>query len=81
VARASIQQLPAFVQPMAAQVVQRLPEGDEWMYEVKFDGYRALLVKNEKQPPDSTQKQQGPHAYVSRNLFRWLASSGTHGSR
>lgn len=31
---------------MAAQVVQRLPEGDEWMYEVKFDGYRALLLKN-----------------------------------
>ncbi len=31
---------------MAAQVVQRLPEGDEWMYEVKFDGYRALLVKD-----------------------------------
>src|SRR5688572_14923031 len=31
---------------MAAQVVQRLPEGDDWMYEVKFDGYRALLLKN-----------------------------------
>ena len=31
---------------MAAQVVQRLPEGDEWMCEVKFDGYRALLLKN-----------------------------------
>ena len=31
---------------MAAQVVQSLPEGDDWMYEVKFDGYRALLLKN-----------------------------------
>jgi bifunctional non-homologous end joining protein LigD len=31
---------------MAAQVVARLPEGDDWMYEVKFDGYRALLIKN-----------------------------------
>src|SRR5438874_5024080 len=36
---------PAFVPPMAAEVVQRLPDGDEWMYEVKFDGYRALLIK------------------------------------
>jgi bifunctional non-homologous end joining protein LigD len=35
-----------FITPMAAKVVQRLPEGDEWMYEVKFDGYRALLLKN-----------------------------------
>jgi bifunctional non-homologous end joining protein LigD len=36
---------PHFVQPMAARVVDTLPEGDEWMYEVKFDGYRALLLK------------------------------------
>ena len=31
---------------MAAQVVKRLPEGDEWVYELKFDGYRALLLKD-----------------------------------
>ena len=31
---------------MAAELVDRLPEGDDWMYEVKLDGYRALLVKN-----------------------------------
>jgi bifunctional non-homologous end joining protein LigD len=31
---------------MAARVVDKLPEGGEWMYEVKFDGYRALLLKN-----------------------------------
>ena len=30
---------------MAARVVDRLPEGDEWMYEVKLDGYRALILK------------------------------------
>ena len=30
---------------MAAQVVKRLPEGDEWTYELKFDGYRALIRK------------------------------------
>jgi bifunctional non-homologous end joining protein LigD len=30
---------------MAAQTVTRLPEGDDWLYEVKFDGYRSLLLK------------------------------------
>jgi bifunctional non-homologous end joining protein LigD len=30
---------------MAARLVDKLPEGAEWMYEVKFDGYRALLLK------------------------------------
>jgi bifunctional non-homologous end joining protein LigD len=39
---------PRFIQPMAARVVDELPEGVEWMYEVKFDGYRALLLKNGK---------------------------------
>ena len=37
---------PRFIQPMAARVIEKLPEGDEWMYEVKFDGYRALLLKD-----------------------------------
>jgi bifunctional non-homologous end joining protein LigD len=34
-----------FVTPMAARIAERLPEGREWQYEVKFDGYRALLIK------------------------------------
>ena len=33
---------------MAAQVVKRLPEGDEWLYELKFDGYRALVIKDKQ---------------------------------
>jgi DNA ligase D-like protein (predicted ligase) len=35
-----------FVPPMAAELVDRLPEGDDWMYELKLDGYRALVIKN-----------------------------------
>src|SRR4051812_21358364 len=31
---------------MAARLVDRLPDGREWLYEVKFDGYRALLIKD-----------------------------------
>ena len=31
---------------MAALAVQKLPEGDEWLYELKWDGYRALLIKD-----------------------------------
>lgn len=31
---------------MAAQSVDSLPEGDEWLYELKLDGYRALVIKN-----------------------------------
>jgi bifunctional non-homologous end joining protein LigD len=34
-----------FVPPMAALLVNALPTGDEWLYEAKFDGYRALAFK------------------------------------
>ena len=30
---------------MSAVLVDRLPTGDEWAYEAKFDGYRALALK------------------------------------
>ena len=33
---------------MAARVVSALPEGKDWSYEVKFDGYRALLLKDDE---------------------------------
>src|SRR5688500_11376500 len=35
-----------FVEPMAAALVDALPTGDEWLYEAKFDGYRALTLKD-----------------------------------
>jgi len=34
---------------MAAQVVKQLPEHRDWLYELKFDGYRALLIKDGNQ--------------------------------
>jgi ATP-dependent DNA ligase len=29
----------AFIEPMQAKLIDKLPEGDEWEYEAKFDGY------------------------------------------
>jgi DNA ligase D-like protein (predicted ligase) len=37
---------PRFIKPMTATLVQALPEGPGWMYEVKLDGYRALILKS-----------------------------------
>jgi DNA ligase D-like protein (predicted ligase) len=36
-----------FIPPMLLQRVSSLPEGPEWSYEVKLDGYRALAVKTD----------------------------------
>jgi bifunctional non-homologous end joining protein LigD len=34
------------VRPMLAKSAARLPEGEQWSYEVKWDGYRTLAVKD-----------------------------------
>ena len=35
-----------FVSPMLATLVRTLPEGPEWEYELKLDGYRLQAIKN-----------------------------------
>ena len=35
-----------FIEPMYARLVQSLPQGQEWLYEVKFDGYRCLAGRD-----------------------------------
>jgi bifunctional non-homologous end joining protein LigD len=37
---------PGFVAPMKPLLVASLPDGEAWSYEVKWDGYRALLAKH-----------------------------------
>jgi bifunctional non-homologous end joining protein LigD len=35
-----------FVEPMYARLVNNLPEGRDWLYEVKLDGYRCLAGRD-----------------------------------
>ncbi|MGI8604515.1 MAG: non-homologous end-joining DNA ligase [Verrucomicrobiales bacterium] len=37
-----------FIEPMKAVLVDEAPGGKEWVFEVKFDGYRALAVKDKR---------------------------------
>ena len=36
----------AFAEPMLLLRTEKLPEGKDWLYELKFDGYRALAIKS-----------------------------------
>src|ERR1700720_4096887 len=48
--RARLDSLPrteaSFIEPMECLSVSKLPEGHEWLWEIKLDGYRALGVKS-----------------------------------
>jgi bifunctional non-homologous end joining protein LigD len=35
-----------FIEPMECLAVSKLPQGSEWLWEIKFDGYRAEVVKS-----------------------------------
>jgi bifunctional non-homologous end joining protein LigD len=37
-----------FIEPMKARLVDDPPTSGDWMYELKFDGFRAIAVKNNK---------------------------------
>lgn len=36
--------LPAFRKPQLATLVDHVPAGSQWIHEIKFDGYRALIA-------------------------------------
>jgi bifunctional non-homologous end joining protein LigD len=41
--------LPDFVEPMKAKLVDSMPSGGGWIYEIKFDGYRALALSGARE--------------------------------
>jgi ATP-dependent DNA ligase len=36
----------SFVEPMHCLAVSKLPEGKEWQYELKLEGFRTLAAKH-----------------------------------
>lgn len=61
-AKLSPSPFPKKVEVQLATLVNKAPKGDEWLHEVKFDGYRILSFKNGKKIH-----------FVSRNHKDWTA--------
>ncbi len=55
--------MPAMLTPMLATLVDKAPAGDDWVHEIKYDGYR-FLVRIEKKRAQ----------LISRNGKEWTAS-------
>src|SRR5262245_13407469 len=41
--------MPAAIEPMTAQIGDRPPRGDEWLFEVKWDGVRAVAFLEDEE--------------------------------
>jgi bifunctional non-homologous end joining protein LigD len=52
--------MPEFIPPQLATLVDKAPTGDEWLHELKFDGYRMLGFLN-----------KGKVRFLSRNGKDW----------
>jgi bifunctional non-homologous end joining protein LigD len=44
--KAKTNDMPAFIEPMKATLLGEPPADGDWIYELKFDGYRALAMKS-----------------------------------
>jgi ATP-dependent DNA ligase len=40
---------PGFIEPMQCKPVTALPPGERWTFEIKFDGYRCIVVKRKNE--------------------------------
>ncbi len=40
----AVDSFPGFVRPELATLVEEAPSGDDWLHEIKFDGYRAIAT-------------------------------------
>jgi bifunctional non-homologous end joining protein LigD len=65
--------LPPFFTPMVAQAVDRIPEGTDWLYELKLDGYRALLFKD-----GETTRLRSRNDKDLTSMYPSVAAMGTH---
>ena len=40
------QTMPGFIKPQLASLKARAPKGEQWLHEIKFDGYRIQVHIN-----------------------------------
>lgn len=60
-----ISPLPEFVKPQLATLVDKAPEGSEWLHEIKLDGYRILAFIQDKKIHLKTRNNNDWTSYLS----------------
>jgi bifunctional non-homologous end joining protein LigD len=64
--------IPGFIEPALATSIEKVPSGDRWIHEIKFDGYRVQVHLANTEVKVFTRRR---HDWTHR--FKKLASDGT----
>jgi bifunctional non-homologous end joining protein LigD len=70
--------LPGFVEPALASSIEKVPSGDRWIHEIKFEGYRVQVhLANEAAKIFTRRGHDWTHRFkkVARDAWRIKASS------
>ena len=63
----------AFIEPMECALVPNVPDGPQWVYEIKLDGYRAIAVKSESKLDLFSRRRKPVNPLVQNFGFCWFA--------
>ena len=67
-------ELPDFVAPQLARLVTKIPEGDDWIHEIKLDGYRMQVRRDGDRVTWTSRNQldwSGNFADLDPHVLRW----------
>jgi ATP-dependent DNA ligase len=59
--------LPGFIEPALASAIERVPSGDRWIHEIKFDGYRVqvhLATRRSRSSPGAAMTVTLPPSFI-----------------
>jgi hypothetical protein len=61
--------LPGFIEPALASSIEKVPSGERWLHEIKFDGYRVQVHLANQEIKVFTRRGER----AAREFFRWRA--------
>ena len=62
--------LPGFIEPALATSIEKLPSGERWLHEIKFDGYRRAARRTRADGSSGNPGRREALAHSRRNRAR-----------